>query len=1156
MSSGQAFVLRLLFIVLVTMAVVPSALSQGGDGAPKVEAVAQGGFGRIKFDWPSEVAGRGVIADGVLIIRFDQPFDADTDELARALEPYVALVRQDSDRRTLRLALKGPARLKTTKHGARLIFDLVPPSFAGDPPPPAQAANKELKLVVRAEERERVTRLRFTLPEKIAHSATLNDGKMVVAFAKTAQVDLGRIAQSPPARIRGVRSEIVDGKLKLEFDVDAEAALRDVSANGEIVLELGDPPGDSAAARTAATAAPKILIPDVAEGAIPPPPAPVADKIAFALPPRNAVAPALEVVKPVAQGDAAVIQRLGAVVPPNDLAPGDPNPLPPALRHTKSDLEAALAPVTVATPAGVPGQARAEFYGSMLRLGLPYSTLPAAAVFRRGLAIWFVAASSEAMNLDALDSLPNTPVRVLSAATEVAPGITAFRLEAAPSMSVSVKAAGSSWILSVGDTVPEVPTQLQLVRQTSGASTQLRAFLPGAQHVIWLKDPQAQDRIAVVLSHAPARGLASGRSFVEFAALPSQQGLAVQAVADDLTVTVEGSEAVVARPKGLNISDAQFARAVTRGTPVINTGASPAYVDFVAWGKPVAATRAESVRKLLQRSAESSGGMSAARMALARYYIAEGLAAEALGVLRNVAREDVKAEATPSFRVARAVANILMSRPREALADLSMEDLNGDAHAALWRGLAAYKVRDWRLARSNLMTALKVVNRYPTAWQARARSALATAALALNEPENAKQVLAGMPAEQAPVDADAEAKLVRAGLDAASKKIDAAIAGYDALANSPYRPVAARAKLEATLLRAAHGKTEPAGAIDELERLRFQWRGDETELKTLTELGKLYVAQNRVRDGLNTMRLAVRHFSTSDEARATAAHMAKIFEGLFLGGKADQLPPIQALAVFYDFRELTPVGSTGDEMIRRLADRLVSVDLLPQAAELLQHQVDNRLDGVAKASVATQLSLIYLLDRKAEKALAAIRGSKQTQLPDELIAQRNLIEARALADLRLYDEATDLIAADLSVEADRLRADVYWEAQRWSDAAVKAEAILGARFQGATPLTQGERDELMRACVAYSLAGDSASLERLRTRFGPKMAQSPDAKAFAVLTQAADVTSDSYKSLVKRVGSADNLRAFLDDFRIRYGLGGVKPAAAAAPAATTAAVTN
>ena len=77
------------------------------------------------------------------------------------------------------------------------------------------------------------------------------------------------------------------------------------------------------------------------------------------------------------------------------------------------------------------------------------------------------------------------------------------------------------------------------------------------------------------------------------------------------------------------------------------------------------------------------------------------------------------------------------------------------------------------------------------------------------------------------------------------------------------------------------------------------------------------------------------------------------------------MPPIDALSLFYDFRELTPVGRRGDEMIRKLADRLVSVDLLDQAAELLQHQVDNRLQGAARAQVAVRLAVIYLMAPQA-----------------------------------------------------------------------------------------------------------------------------------------------------------------------------------------------
>src|SRR6202044_2188695 len=97
---------------------------------------------------------------------------------------------------------------------------------------------------------------------------------------------------------------------------------------------------------------------------------------------------------------------------------------------------------------------------------------------------------------------------------------------------------------------------------------------------------------------------------------------------------------------------------------------------------------------------------------------------------------------------------------------------------------------------------------------------------------------------------------------------------------------------------------------------------------------------------------------------------------LFLAGKGASLSAIDALALFYDFRELTPIGRRGDEMIRRLADRLVAVDLLDQAADLLQYQVDNRLEGAAKAQVATRLAVVYLMDHKADRALAALRSTR------------------------------------------------------------------------------------------------------------------------------------------------------------------------------------
>ena len=150
--------------------------------------------------------------------------------------------------------------------------------------------------------------------------------------------------------------------------------------------------------------------------------------------------------------------------------------------------------------------------------------------------------------------------------------------------------------------------------------------------------------------------------------------------------------------------------------------------------------------------------------------------------------------------------------------------------------------------------------------------------------------------------------------------------------------------------------------------LTVGWRGDETEIEALQLLAKLYTDGQRYRDAFQIMRTALVVHPGSDLTRQIHDDAAATFDQLFLAGKGDALPPIEALSLFYDFRDLTPVGRRGDEMIRRLADRLVAVDLLDPAAELLQHQVDNRLQGAARAQVATRLAVIYLLNHKPDAA--------------------------------------------------------------------------------------------------------------------------------------------------------------------------------------------
>ena len=312
------------------------------------------------------------------------------------------------------------------------------------------------------------------------------------------------------------------------------------------------------------------------------------------------------------------------------------------------------------------------------------------------------------------------------------------------------------------------------------------------------------------------------------------------------------------------------------------------------------------------------------------------------------------------------------------------------------------------------------------------------------------------------------------------------------------------------------------------------WRGDETEIEALKVLAHLYTEDGRYRDAFYTMRSAMAARPDSALTRQIQDEAAATFDSLFLTTKGDAIPPIDALALFYDFRELTPIGARGDEMIRRLADRLVAVDLLDQAADLLQYQVDHRLEGAARAQVATRLAVIYLMDRKPDRALAVLRASRTGSLGADLRDQRLLLEARALSDLGRHELALEVIADVSGRPATALRADILWAARRWDESAEQIELMLGDRYKDFQPLTEDERQDVMRAEIGYALAQDQLGLGRFRQKYAAKMAATPDAHAFEVVSAPLGTSGDDFAAIAHAAGAVDTLQTFLREMKVRY----------------------
>jgi hypothetical protein len=285
--------------------------------------------------------------------------------------------------------------------------------------------------------------------------------------------------------------------------------------------------------------------------------------------------------------------------------------------------------------------------------------------------------------------------------------------------------------------------------------------------------------------------------------------------------------------------------------------------------------------------------------------------------------------------------------------------------------------------------------------------------------------------------------------------------------------------------------------------------------------------------GFEVAKDAAQHSKDGRSIDQLTQETADQFANLFLNGAADQLADLDALSLYYDFRQLTPPGTKGDEMIRNLARRLVKVDLLPQAADLLQYQIDNRLTGVARAQVAGDLALIRIADHDPEGALRALNQTRMADLTPTLDRERRVLEARALIDADREDLALDLLGRIDGRDADLLRVDGYWKTKNYVAAADLIDTVYSADSEAT--LGQMARMNLIKAAVGYVLANDTLGLNRLRTKFADRLAQTPEWPMFDYITSPqASVTGEQFKVAAKAIADIDSITAFLATYRKIY----------------------
>lgn len=1156
------------------------------------------GYARLVLKLDDDVDSEVTVAGTILVIRFKRPVDIPVDKLSEAVPDYVGSARRDPDGLAIRLALARKVSVNTMTAGERVFIDLMPDGWKGPPPglpqdvvrdlaERARAAERALReertleaskkrppVRVRASVQPTFVRYVFELPDGANVSSALNEQKLALLFKPALTFDLADAKLVAPANVASIAQKRESDGSRVEIKLIGDVDVHSFREEKNYIVDIGfHQTGNSLSAALAEAQPADAAAAPAKPAGIPPPtsetiaeqagltvgPSPSEGKsVPTAKAPETPPVVAAPVVtekpassQPVSEKPAS--EKQAAIeTPPAPVAKAAVSEVVPAKQAPVGDNSveqgpakvASAKPAAAAPPSSAKGSANdavtvaAVRRSDGFRLTFGFDRPTPAALFRRADAVWLVFDSEKPVDVDAIRKeggslITDIDRRPVENGQAIRIRLTRPQLVSIsagePDGSASV-APGRRWEVVFADAVQKSSRALTAQRNVVDRNhASVTVPLAGTGRLHRIVDPDSGDALMVVTALPPAQGFVRHQEFVEFSLRESTHGVVVEPKADDITIEVAPDKVTVTRPGGLTLSAANSApeRATTAARPIFDVG---------EWQKDSHSDFFQRLDELVDvaSAAGSDEARTAARIDLARFYMARSFYYEAKAVLDLALSEQNPGQEDPVLLIVHSVASSLTNYTAAATRDLANPAIGANYDSQLWKALALAQQRKWAEAREKFKNAQFAISALPLGLQRPIVADAMRASLEVGDYSGAAARSSDLDAIGIPDEMKPNVTVMRGRLSEALGRDKDALAQYEEAMASPDREAATEAQIHDIALRQKRGEIKPDEALRDLETLSVTWRGDRLEVQTLKMLMALYTDAGRYTEALAVAKTATKLEPDYAVSRQIQDSASALFAELFLGTKGDNLPPVDALAMFYDYRDLTPIGRRGDEMIRRLADRLVGVDLLDQASDLLQYQVDHRLDGAARAQVAARLAMVYLMNRKPDRAIAALRTTRIADLAGELRQQRLLLEARAQSDIGRRDLALDIISNLTGREAIRLRSDIYWASRRWRDASEQIELYYGDRWRDFKPLTANEKSDIIRAVIGYALAEDALGLARFREKYAPLMSGTADKIAFDTASKPASDNSAEFEQIARMAAKVDTLDGFLREMKSRF----------------------